>query len=75
MYSTNLLAAHVLTLCAVAYHRIYAIASQLSPVDHSSGIECLEAGTFNLHCFQTLTGIYLWWGNVAYIQATVDVNN
>lgn len=37
-------------------YRIYAIASQLSPVDHSSGIEHLEADTFSLYCFQTLTG-------------------
>jgi len=40
-------------------YRIYAIASQLSPVDHSSGIEYLEADTFSLYCFQTLTGNYI----------------
>ena len=38
------------------HYRIYAIASQLSPVNHSSGIEHLEADTFSLYCFQTLTG-------------------
>ena len=40
-------------------YRIYAIASQLSPVDQSSGIEHLEAETFSLYCFQTLTGTYI----------------
>ena len=45
--------------CCICY-RIYAIASQLSPVDHSSGIEYLEADTFSLYCFQTLTGNCIW---------------
>lgn len=43
-----------------AHCRLYAIASQLSPVDHSSGIEHLEAETFSLYCFQTLTGSKGW---------------
>lgn len=37
-------------------HSLHAIASQLSPVPGCTGIELLEADTFNLHCFQTLTG-------------------
>ena len=38
------------------FSRLYAIASQLSPVQHSTGIQQLETDTFKLHCFQTLTG-------------------
>lgn len=33
-------------------HSLHAIASQLSPQQHCTGIELLEADTFNLHCFQ-----------------------
>ncbi len=38
------------------FYSLFAIASQLSPEMKSSGIEVLEADTFRLHCFQTLTG-------------------
>ncbi|KAF6106818.1 trafficking protein particle complex 4 [Phyllostomus discolor] len=38
-------------------NRLFAIGSQLSPEQGSSGIEVLETDTFKLHCFQTLTGI------------------
>lgn len=37
-------------------HSLHAIASQLSPVPGCSGIDLLTADTFDLHCFQTLTG-------------------
>lgn len=36
---------------------VYSLSWQLSPVDKSSGIECLEADSFKLHCFHTLTGL------------------
>lgn len=39
--------------------RLFAIGSQLSPEQGSSGIEMLETDTFKLHCFQTLTGMCL----------------
>jgi len=39
-------------------YRLYAIACQLSPVEHSSGVEHLETDTFKLHCLQTQTGLY-----------------
>ncbi|XP_037042021.1 trafficking protein particle complex subunit 4 [Bradysia coprophila] len=42
---------------ASMFYPLFAIASQLSPVPKSSGIEVLEADTFKLHCFQTLTGV------------------
>ncbi|EDW37374.1 GL25559 [Drosophila persimilis] len=42
---------------ASMFYPLFAIASQLSPEPKSSGIELLEADTFTLHCFQTLTGI------------------
>ncbi|GAB6027422.1 Trafficking protein particle complex subunit 4, variant 2 [Chamberlinius hualienensis] len=42
---------------ASMFHSLFAISSQLSPELKSSGIEVLEADTFKLHCFQTLTGI------------------
>lgn len=43
---------------ASMFYPLFAIASQLSPEVKSSGIEILEADTFKLHCFQTLTGIF-----------------
>ncbi|XP_011865899.1 PREDICTED: trafficking protein particle complex subunit 4 [Vollenhovia emeryi] len=42
---------------ASMFYPLFAIASQLSPELRSSGIEILEADTFRLYCFQTLTGI------------------
>jgi len=42
---------------ASMFHSLFAISSQLSPEAKSSGIEMLEADTFKLYCFQTLTGI------------------
>jgi hypothetical protein len=42
---------------ASMFYPLFAIASQLSPEPRSSGIEILEADTFRLHCFQTLTGV------------------
>ncbi|XP_064610323.1 trafficking protein particle complex subunit 4-like [Liolophura sinensis] len=44
-------------MLASMFHSLFAIGSQLSPEPRSSGIELLETDTFNLHCFQTLTGI------------------
>lgn len=41
---------------ASMFYPLFAIASQLSPESRSSGIEVLEADTFKLNCFQTLTG-------------------
>lgn len=45
-----------LVFSASMFYPLFAIASQLSPEPKSSGIEVLEADTFKLHCFQTLTG-------------------
>lgn len=42
---------------ASMFYPLFAIASQLSPEPRSSGIEVLEADTFRLYCFQTLTGV------------------
>lgn len=42
---------------ASMFYPLFAIACQLSPEPKSSGIEILEADTFTLHCFQTLTGV------------------
>ncbi|GJQ64880.1 hypothetical protein Trydic_g7053 [Trypoxylus dichotomus] len=42
---------------ASMFYPLFALASQLSPEPKSSGIEVLEADTFKLHCFQTLTGV------------------
>mmetsp|Transcript_26381 Transcript_26381/g.57558 ORF Transcript_26381/g.57558 Transcript_26381/m.57558 type:complete len:145 (+) Transcript_26381:77-511(+) len=41
---------------ASIWHSLHAISSQLSPMPGCTGIELLEADTFDLHCFQTLTG-------------------
>ncbi|XP_014276698.1 trafficking protein particle complex subunit 4 [Halyomorpha halys] len=42
---------------ASMFYPLFALASQLSPEPRSSGIEVLEADTFKLQCFQTLTGV------------------
>lgn len=42
---------------ASMFYPLFAIASQLSPEPKSSGIRELEADTFKLYCFQTLTGV------------------
>lgn len=42
---------------ASMFYPLFAIASQLSPEPKSSGIEVLEADTFKLYCYQTLTGV------------------
>lgn len=44
---------------ASIWHSLNAISVQLSPVPNCTGIELLEAETFNLHSFQTLTGTKL----------------
>ena len=43
-------------ICVQHRHSLHAIAGQLSPAPDCTGIEVLFADTFNLHCFQTLTG-------------------
>lgn len=42
---------------ASMFYPLFAIAVQLSPEPKSSGIEILEADTFKLHCFQTISGL------------------
>ena len=42
---------------ASLWHSMHAISQQLSPISGCSGIELLEADNFDLHCFQSLTGI------------------
>lgn len=41
---------------ASLWHSMHAISKELSPVNGCNGIEVLEADTFELHCFQALTG-------------------
>ncbi|KAG7030109.1 Trafficking protein particle complex subunit 4 [Cucurbita argyrosperma subsp. argyrosperma] len=41
---------------ASLWHSMHAISQQLSPISGCSGTELLEADTFDLHCFQSLTG-------------------
>ncbi|MBA0749769.1 hypothetical protein Gogos_003662, partial [Gossypium gossypioides] len=40
---------------ASLWHSMHAISQQLSPTTGCSEIELLEADTFDLHCFQSLT--------------------
>lgn len=42
---------------ASLWHSMHAISKELSPVNGCNGIEVLEADTFELHCFQALTGM------------------
>ncbi|RRT80884.1 hypothetical protein B296_00009588 [Ensete ventricosum] len=41
---------------ASLWHSMHAISQQLSPTTGCAGIELLQAHTFDLHCFQSLTG-------------------
>ncbi|KAG9130647.1 hypothetical protein Leryth_011907 [Lithospermum erythrorhizon] len=41
---------------ASLWHSMHAISQQLSPVNGCTGIDLLQADTFDLHCFQSLTG-------------------
>mmetsp|Transcript_12877 Transcript_12877/g.42499 ORF Transcript_12877/g.42499 Transcript_12877/m.42499 type:complete len:137 (+) Transcript_12877:108-518(+) len=41
---------------ASIWHSVHAISAQLSPVPGCEGIDVLEADTYEVHCFQTLTG-------------------
>lgn len=43
-------------MLASTWHSLHAIAGQLSPMPADTGIEKLEADTFDLHCFTALTG-------------------
>lgn len=51
---------HVQTTRCICWHTcrhsLHAIAAQLSPAPGCTGIELLQADSFDLHCFQTLTG-------------------
>lgn len=61
---------------ASLWHSMHAISQQLSPVSGCTGIELLEADTFDLHCFQSLTGILFYiliyihidFGNSLYLM-------
>ncbi|CAB4379001.1 Sybindin-like protein [Rhizophagus irregularis] len=56
--SLNKLTSNEYLVLAGTFHGVHAITSKISPVRNatSSGLEVLEADTFKLHCFQTLTG-------------------
>jgi len=56
---------------ASMFYPLFAIASQLSPEPKSSGIEILEADTFKLNCFQTLTGNYFYFYFPFYIFISI----
>ena len=45
---------------ASLWHSMHAISQQLSPTVGCSGLELLQADTFDLNCFQSLTGISLY---------------
>ncbi len=47
---------HLVCYCSPCRHSLHAIAVQLAPAPGCTGIELLRADTFDLHCFQTLTG-------------------
>ncbi|CAK5089651.1 unnamed protein product [Meloidogyne enterolobii] len=51
------LSANEKIILASIFHSLYTIASQLSPVAKSSGVEVLETSQFRLQCFQSFTGI------------------
>ncbi|CAD5229913.1 unnamed protein product [Bursaphelenchus okinawaensis] len=56
-FSPPALTANEKIILSSMFHSLYTIASQLSPVAKSSGIETLETSQFRLNCFQTMTGV------------------
>jgi trafficking protein particle complex subunit 4 len=42
---------------ASLWHSMHAISQQLSPTPGCTGIDLLQAHNFDLHCFQSLTGM------------------
>jgi trafficking protein particle complex subunit 4 len=42
---------------ASLWHSMHAISQQLSPTTGCTGIDLLQAHNFDLHCFQSLTGM------------------
>lgn len=56
---------------ASLWHSMHAISQQLSPVVGCMGIELLEADTFDLHCFQSLTGTSSEWQKQVLIDAYI----
>jgi hypothetical protein len=42
---------------ASLWHSMHAISQQLSPTPGCEGIDLLQAHNFDLHCFQSLTGL------------------
>ncbi|CAI2168116.1 5130_t:CDS:2 [Funneliformis geosporum] len=54
----NKLTSNEYLVLAGTFHGVHAITSKISPVRNatSSGLEVLEADTFKLYCYQTLTG-------------------
>jgi hypothetical protein len=42
---------------ASLWHSMHAISQQLSPIPGCTGIDLLQAHNFDLHCFQSLTGM------------------
>ncbi|KAM0030016.1 putative trafficking protein particle complex subunit [Helianthus debilis subsp. tardiflorus] len=53
------------------WHSMHAISQQLSPIQGCSGIELLEADTFDLHCFQSLSYWYVL--NSDWIELTIFI--
>ena len=53
------LASNDYLILASTFHSIHAIASRISPVPGSSGVEVIEAETFKMTCLQTPTGAWL----------------
>jgi len=43
-------------ILASTFHTVFAFSSQLSPMEGSSGIQCLECDSFKFFCFQSVTG-------------------
>jgi len=54
----NKLTSNEYLVLAGTFHGVHAITSKISPVRNatSSGLEVLEADSFKLYCYQTLTG-------------------
>ncbi|KAG6406304.1 hypothetical protein SASPL_133904 [Salvia splendens] len=67
---------------ASLWHSMHAISQQLSPVSGCFGIELLQADTFDLHCFQSLTALNFslfpqssYWAKLSVFSLATDIHD
>jgi len=55
-FGTQRMSSNEKIILASTFHTVFAFACQLSPVEGSSGIQCIETDSFKFFCYQSVTG-------------------